>query len=73
MNSKLFKLHRGEEGSGMIEYAILATLVALAGIVGVSGVGITARGVFNNVGYHISQAGIEGEQGQCTPGPGQPC
>jgi len=48
------RLYRDETGALLVEYFLLAALIALAALVGVSFLGGTARNRMNNVGTTVS-------------------
>jgi pilus assembly protein Flp/PilA len=48
-------LRRGEEGQGMVEYALVLVLVAVLCIVLLTVVGKQASNVFSNVGKGLNQ------------------
>jgi pilus assembly protein Flp/PilA len=51
--SLLAKLYRGEEGQGLIEYALIAALIAIAAIVALTFLGGKVGNTFNNIGANL--------------------
>ncbi len=47
--SFLARLRYDESGADMIEYALIGTLIALAAIASISGVGIKIAGYYNSI------------------------
>jgi pilus assembly protein Flp/PilA len=56
LKNRLFALCAEECGQDIVEYALVAALVALASIAGISKVGSAASAVFTSVGAKISSA-----------------
>ena len=55
MEKKLMDvLLRGEEGQTMVEYSIVAALIAVVAMVAVQALGVGITGVFNNIVSSIS-------------------
>jgi pilus assembly protein Flp/PilA len=50
----LTSLHRDESGQDLIEYALLAALIALAAVVGMNTVASDINNAFSNIGSRIS-------------------
>jgi pilus assembly protein Flp/PilA len=53
MKSLLVRFVREDEGQDLIEYALLATLIALAVLVGVTSVGVNLETWYANIGAKI--------------------
>jgi pilus assembly protein Flp/PilA len=52
----VMRLITDEQGADLVEYALLAGLVALAAIAGVDGVGATMRSLWEDLNTSIGQA-----------------
>lgn len=55
MKTLMYKLWKDEEGATMIEYVLLAALIAIVAIAGVKLVGNSTKDKFNEVGGQIAQ------------------
>jgi len=53
MIKKLFNFFKDEEGAGLVEYALLVALIALACIVAVQALSTGIQGTFNNAATHL--------------------
>ncbi len=51
----LVKLHRGEEGQGVVEYVLLIALVAFAATAGMSSLASSVNSAFSQVGTIIGK------------------
>jgi pilus assembly protein Flp/PilA len=50
----LSTMHREESGQDLIEYALLAALIALAAVVGMNNVASNINNAFNKIGSRLS-------------------
>jgi pilus assembly protein Flp/PilA len=55
MKTLMYNLWNDEEGATMIEYVLLAALIAIVALVGVKLVGNSANNKFNEVGTEIAK------------------
>jgi pilus assembly protein Flp/PilA len=53
--SSLARLHREEEGQGVVEYVLLIALVAFAATAGMSSLASSVNSAFSKVGTILSQ------------------
>lgn len=51
------KLVRNEEGATAIEYGLIAALIAVAAIAGMSALGTSLNGTFHNVSTEVGKGG----------------
>ena len=56
MKNLFARFIREEEGQDLIEYALLAALIAVAAIAAITAVGTNINAVFGNVNTHLSSA-----------------
>ena len=56
MKSLLNRLVREEEGQDLIEYALLAALIALAAVVAMQATGTSINGVFNSIAGRLNSS-----------------
>lgn len=52
----LHNLHQDESGQDLIEYALIAALLALAAITTISSLGVTINSAFSTIGSHLTSA-----------------
>jgi pilus assembly protein Flp/PilA len=57
MKNLFSRFVREEQGQDLIEYALLAGLISLAAIVGITAVGTAVANKFTNVGASVAAAG----------------
>jgi len=53
MKSSLVELHRGDSGQDLIEYALIAALIALAATVGMGSVAKAVNTAFSSIGQKL--------------------
>lgn len=51
--AKLMKILRCQKGVSAVEYALLASIISLAALAGITGVGTKVGAMFNNVSSHM--------------------
>jgi pilus assembly protein Flp/PilA len=56
MRELLLNLHRNESGQDLIEYALIAALIALAAIAGMTNVATAINAAFTRIGTNITNA-----------------
>lgn len=61
MKSAILKFWRDEEGATAIEYGLIAALIAVVAMVGMSSVGEGLQGIFDQVAEKLGVAKKEGE------------
>lgn len=54
VKSSLAEIHREESGQDLIEYALIAALIALAATVGMSGVATAINTAFSSIGSKLT-------------------
>lgn len=56
MTKKIFKLHKDEKGASMLEYALLASLIAMVCVASLGVMGQQSNATFGRVGIEIEAA-----------------
>ena len=56
IRESLFRLHREDSGQDLIEYALIAALIALGAIVGMGFVASAINNAFSSIGSKLSNA-----------------
>ncbi|HSU18467.1 MAG TPA: Flp family type IVb pilin [Acidobacteriaceae bacterium] len=56
LRTLITSLHENESGQDLIEYALIAALIALAAVVGMSTLANNINNAFSNVGSRLSSA-----------------
>ena len=56
LRTLITSLHENESGQDLIEYALIAALIALAAVVGMSTLANNINAAFSNVGSRLSSA-----------------
>ena len=54
----LKRLYRGEEGAGLVEYALLVVLIALLATIGMRALGVGLNTLFSKIGSSVSTATV---------------
>ena len=52
------RLHRGEEGAGLVEYGLLIVFIALIAAVGLRALGTSINSLFSNIGSSVGAAPV---------------
>lgn len=58
MRKFFLNLWRGEEGAGLVEYALLIVIISLAAVVGMGVLGGGLNTLFNSIGTAVSGATV---------------
>jgi pilus assembly protein Flp/PilA len=57
-NNMFLAFAKDESGQDLIEYALVAALIALGAVAAMTGLGNKIGGAFNSVGNELSNAGV---------------
>lgn len=58
MNKFLWRLWRGNDGAGLVEYALLIVVIALGSVAGMGVLGVSVNSLFESLGSLMSAASI---------------
>lgn len=54
----LKSLYQGEEGAGLVEYALLVVLIALLATIGMRALGVGLNTLFSGIGSTVGKASV---------------